>query len=707
MEKRMRPDQKGRKKVEAIDTTEFRYQDLLQSVTDYVIAINRKHQIIMANDRFKNEFGMYSRGLCHEVWKKRRERCANCPVEKSFEDGEVHWDEETVVMKEGRIAEMLVKSTPIKNERGDVVYVLETATDITEKRRLEKELEKMEGHLEEVLAERFSDLRKSEERYRTIFEYSRDAILLTDPKGHIIEINRAGIEILGYQTKEELMTKNSVAELFKERKDFVHFLKSISRDGFVREFSARLVGKGARSFDALTTSSVILNVRGEIAGYVIIVRDITKAKKAQEQIQKQNVRLATLNAVSMTVSSSLDLKEVLLGTIDKIHEILDSDSVRIYLLDQEKSVLVLAAHDGLSPEFVEKEHIKFRKIGDGLLGQMVEIGETRIVDNLLRSEDPYVDFLIAEGFKSTIYIPLVSKGHAVGVMAVSSHSAFKFSNEYVAFLTAIGNQIGVAIDNANLYESLKQAYEELKQAQEQVIQAEKLASLGKLAATIAHEINNPIAAVLTYIKLMMKLVKRERFTTERLADISRYLNTMEAETARCGEIVKNLLAFSRQSNVTIGTNSLEEIISRTLALLSHDLEMKGIKLVKEIPPDLPKIACDFKQIQQAFLNLFVNAAEAMSQGGTLTVTAKILQDSRYVDVSISDTGYGIGKEDIKRIFEPFFTTKEEGKGVGLGLSVVFGIIARHKGTIDVKSQVGEGTVFTVRLPVAKGMGQPA
>ncbi|MEJ2726774.1 MAG: histidine kinase dimerization/phospho-acceptor domain-containing protein, partial [Deltaproteobacteria bacterium] len=171
----------------------------------------------------------------------------------------------------------------------------------------------------------------------------------------------------------------------------------------------------------------------------------------------------------------------------------------------------------------------------------------------------------------------------------------------------------MAIDNANLYESLKQAYEELKQAQEQVIQAEKLASLGKLAATIAHEINNPIAAVLTYIKLMMKLVKRERFTPDRLADISRYLNTMEAETARCGEIVKNLLAFSRQSNVTIGTNSLQEIIRRTLALLSHDLEMKGIKLVREIPPDLPKIECDFKQIQQAFLNLFVNAAEAMSQ----------------------------------------------------------------------------------------------
>jgi two-component system NtrC family sensor kinase len=286
-------------------------------------------------------------------------------------------------------------------------------------------------------------------------------------------------------------------------------------------------------------------------------------------------------------------------------------------------------------------------------------------------------------------------------MVVSSHSAFKFPSEDVEFLSAIGNQVGVAVDNANLYENIKGAYQELKEAQEQIIQTEKLASLGKLAATIAHEINNPIAVVLTYVRLMIKLMDRNRFSPERLEDISRYLATMESETARCGEVVKNLLAFSRQDKVTIESHSIAEIIDRSLILISHDLEMKEIQLKKTIEPNLPKVQCDFKQIQQAILNIMYNASEAMLKGGILTVTANMRAGVEgFVDVMIADTGCGIAEEDKENIFEPFFTTKEEGKGVGLGLSLVYGIITRHKGTIEVKSEPGKGSTFKVTLPIA-------
>ncbi|MDY7038949.1 MAG: ATP-binding protein, partial [Thermodesulfobacteriota bacterium] len=317
------------------------------------------------------------------------------------------------------------------------------------------------------------------------------------------------------------------------------------------------------------------------------------------------------------------------------------------------------------------------------------------------SEDPYVDTFIEEGLQATVYIPLISKDKPVGVMSVSSHSQFKFSLDYVEFLTAIGNQIGVAVDNANLYKNLERAYQELKEAQQQVIRAEKLASLGKLAATIAHEINNPLAAVLTYIRLMMKLMKRGRFTSERVLDISRYLDTMEAETARCGEIVKNLLTFSRQSKMIIETNMVEEIIEKTLILISHDLKMKAIKVVKDIEPGLPKIQCDFKQIQQVFLNLIINASESMSDEGTLTISVSRPKKEDVLEIVISDTGHGITDEDLKNIFEPFFTTKEEGKGVGLGLSVVYGIITRHNGSIEVESRFEEGSAFKVRLPIVQ------
>jgi two-component system, NtrC family, sensor kinase len=284
---------------------------------------------------------------------------------------------------------------------------------------------------------------------------------------------------------------------------------------------------------------------------------------------------------------------------------------------------------------------------------------------------------------------------------VSSYSGFKFSANYVDFLTAIGNQIGVAVDNANLYENLKRAYQKLKEAQEQVIRTEKLASLGKLAATVAHEINNPLAAVLTYTRLMMKLMSRGRFTQERLEDIARYLTIMESETARCGEIVKNLLAFSRQPKITVETSSIEELIEKTLVLISHDLGMKNIQLVKAIEPDLPKIKCSSRHIQQALLNLLSNASEAMPEGGTLTVTAKRSKSDGFVEAVISDTGCGISEEDLKNIFEPFFTTKEEGRGVGLGLSVVHGIITRHNGSIEIESKPDEGSTFKVRLPTVR------
>jgi two-component system NtrC family sensor kinase len=340
-------------------------------------------------------------------------------------------------------------------------------------------------------------------------------------------------------------------------------------------------------------------------------------------------------------------------------------------------------------------------VGVGLLGKTVMTRETKVVDNFLRADDPYVDSMIEEGLQSSVYIPLVSKEKPVGVMCVSSHSEYKFSPDFVEFLTAIGNQIGVAIENANLYESIKRAYLELTEAQEQVIRTEKLASLGKLAATIAHEINNPLAVVLNYIKLMRKLKNRDSFTPERLEDISRYLTTMESETARCGEIVKNLLAFSRQSKITMEDHSIEEIIDRTLTLISHDLEMKEMQLVRDIAPDLPRVRCDFRQIQQALLNLMINASEAMTKEGVLTVSAKASEKKGFSKVAVSDTGCGISKKDLRNIYEPFFTTKEEAKGVGLGLSVVYGIITRHGGVIEVASEVRKGSTFEIHLPNAQ------
>jgi two-component system NtrC family sensor kinase len=326
-----------------------------------------------------------------------------------------------------------------------------------------------------------------------------------------------------------------------------------------------------------------------------------------------------------------------------------------------------------------------------------------ILEDWTETSKPFVDAVLEEGLKSVAYIPLLCKGRSLGVLGISSRFTQKFSGQEVEFLTSVGSQIGMAVEHANLYEKTCKALEEVKAAQEHLLRTEKLASLGKLAATIAHEINNPLASVLTYIKLMLKLITRDRFSPERLGEIARYLATMEAETGRCGEIVKNLLAFARQSETDMKPNSVREILERTLAIISHDLALRGVQVGKELDEDLPTIQCDFKQIQQAFLNVMVNAAEAMPQGGPLLLEVRRASEDGFVEVSITDAGCGIPPEHAKLIFEPFFTTKEEGKGVGLGLPVVYGIITRHGGTIEVESPPkGEkqGTRFRIRLPIA-------
>ena len=682
--------------------TNNNYQSFLQNVTEYVVAINRNFEIIMANDLFMERFGGHPKGFCFQAWKKRDFKCEDCIVERTFQDGKSHQREETVVMKDGRKAQMLLRTTPVKDARDRITYVLETAVDITESRKLLKELSQLTGNLEQVISERLNGLRQSEEKYRTIFERSGDAIMLTDPKGGALEVNQAGIDILGFAKREELLKINSVTELFKHDDDLYRFQKKLFQDGFLIGFEAPLLRKDGSVFYGLLTANVTLNVVGQITGYVFIIRDVTKNKRAQEQIEWRNKWLATLNATSMAIGSSLDLNEIVGNTVEKILGILESVSIRIYRLNKKKQTLELLASRGLSSRFVENGRIKTRELGQGFLGKSLLTSETKLVIDPSNLDDPCADLFAEEGIQSAIYVPLVSKGEPVGAMVISSQSTLDLSNDYLEFLSAIGNQIGVAIEKAGLYENLKNAYQELKEAQEQVIAQEKLASLGKLSATIAHEINNPLAAVLTYNRLMIKQNRNGRLTPERKDDIARYLDIMSSETARCGEIVKNLLAFSRQSKINIESRNIKEIVDRTLTLLSHDLEMKGVQVVKRMSSHLPQVQCDFKQIQQALLNVIGNASEAMVGGGVLTMEAKRSTEGRTMEIKISDTGCGIPKNDLKSIFEPFFTTKEEGKGVGLGLSVVYGIVTRHRGTIEVESEPGEGTTFTIRLPLAIG-----
>ena len=239
---------------------------------------------------------------------------------------------------------------------------------------------------------------------------------------------------------------------------------------------------------------------------------------------------------------------------------------------------------------------------------------------------------------------------------------------------------------------------ERKKAEKALWRSQRLASIGRLAAEIAHEINNPLTSVLTFCKLTNNILQQDPFPTDRVSELRNYISYLNSETERCANISRNLLDFSRQSEIEIRENDIHDILDRTLSILRHRAGLDEIEIRTAYASELPFLSCDFKRLQQAFVNILWNAIEAMPEGGRLTVATSFDKDKDEVEIQISDTGAGIPEEDVERIFEPFFTTKADGKGVGLGLSVAYGIIRQHQGELHIQSKVGEGTQFTIQLP---------
>ena len=241
---------------------------------------------------------------------------------------------------------------------------------------------------------------------------------------------------------------------------------------------------------------------------------------------------------------------------------------------------------------------------------------------------------------------------------------------------------------------------QLRETHEKLLHQDKMSSLGKLSASVVHEINNPIAGILNLIMLMKRIVEEDSVGAAQVDQFKRYLDLMETETRRTSRIVSNLLTFARQSKMELRRLDVNRLIDRTILLNANQLKIGGIKVVQDLEPNLPEMVGSEDQLQQVFMNLVSNAAEAMENGGgTLQIaTRHALQEGR-IHVIFKDSGVGIPEESFPKLFEPFFTTKKKGKGVGLGLSVAYGIVEELGGSIFVKSRMGEGTTFHIKLPL--------
>jgi len=290
-----------------------------------------------------------------------------------------------------------------------------------------------------------------------------------------------------------------------------------------------------------------------------------------------------------------------------------------------------------------------------------------------------------------VQIPVMTRGE-LGVLATSF-------NEMTASLRRSEGDLRLL--NQDLERKVEERTADLTRAQAVLVQAEKLSSLGQLSASIAHEINNPLAGILTFSKLLAREAETAVPDQALRASMVRNLGLVQRETERCRAIVRNLLDFARERPLQLRDVEMGKVVQESLQLIGHQLQLQGHHVETRLAP-VPPVHADFGELRQAFVNLAMNAMEAMVQGGRLTVTLGASPDGQVVEVVIADTGPGIPEELRSKIFDPFFTTKE--KGTGLGLSVVYGIVQRHGGTISLDSEPGKGTTFTLRLPAA---GAPA
>jgi len=268
-----------------------------------------------------------------------------------------------------------------------------------------------------------------------------------------------------------------------------------------------------------------------------------------------------------------------------------------------------------------------------------------------------------------------------------------------AVLKDHGQKNGIVCFFRDLRQIKKLEHEVTDQAR--ILHQDKMMSLGRLAASVVHEINNPLSGILNYVRLMIRILKKGNIGEEKKEKFERYLDLVEKETHRCSQIVSSLLTFSRKSTPSFEKIEIHDLIERCVILSQHKLELSNIILERNVNPNLPLVSGDMNQLQQCMINLIFNAVDSMTHGGILKLEGRYDSENKKVVIMVQDNGPGISRENIPHIFEPFFTTKDEGFGVGLGLSTVYGIMEYHKGTINVESHPGEGATFFLRLPLAQ------
>jgi len=391
----------------------------------------------------------------------------------------------------------------------------------------------------------------------------------------------------------------------------------------------------------------------------------------------------TFREVSKVVHSSTDLKEVLDLVVWKATEALSAKGAILRILNLDSDKLELSAAYNLSDAFLAKGLARQKNLITDLYRQ------SRVVVIRDIHQDPRIHYpqeAEREGIRMVLDTSLSFRDHIAGILRIYFAEARAVSDEERDFLVSLADQCALAIEKNRLIEAQKSKYDLL------ALQTEKLSALGRMAAGIAHEINNPLAGILLFSSNLFKKVPDEGPLKEGLEIIMR-------ETQRCKFIIQELLEFARDKEPRKTSANITTIIQKSLNILENEFHLRHIRIEKDFAPGLQDSCVDANQLEQVFVNLLLNAAQAIDDKGTITVRSRMNSSRREIMVDVIDTGCGIPAEHLGQIFEPFFTTKKNGSG--LGLAVSFGIIKNHHGRLEVFSRLGQGSHFTVALPLTQ------
>ncbi len=456
--------------------------------------------------------------------------------------------------------------------------------------------------------------------------------------------------------------------------------------------------------------AVPLEVKGEVRGVINVDSDRKDAFSAEDQdlLQELAVQAAkvientwlyeqlrlkvrlfeSLASVSRIINSTLNLDEALRVITREACELMRARMCSLMLLDESREWLDLRASYGAGEAYIKKPRLSG---SESLLGVVVRRKKPMQVTNVQASTHyQNIELARREGLVSLLSVPLLFAGQAIGTLSVYTGRVYNFSNEEIRILSALAELSAIAIEKARLYERVVDVEEQLRQN-------EKLSALGLLAAEVAHEIRNPLTVMkLLYHSLNLKFPPGDPRTKD--------TEIIESKIEHLNRIVEQILDFARTTEPKFAPVNLNDLVDELSLLVRHKLGNQSIKLVRDLQADLPSVMGDAPQLEQAFLNLILNAAEAMPEGGTLTIKSCAVSQPRtaasptHAALEFKDTGGGMTEEQQKKAFTAVLATTKA-KGTGLGLAIVGRIIETHHGQIRIKSQLGRGTTIRITLPV--------